>query len=104
MKKVSRFKAAFKGFTSLIKEANRRSIINNILKANELANESELIEIEEKKSAIIVKLATCADSEIKGLIKEFCELVDREEAANQSKKYSEVLNKYLDEEIEIEEK
>lgn len=102
--KKSRFTAAFKGLTSIVKEHNRRSIINNILKANELANESDLIALTEKKSELVVKLATCTDAEVKDVITSLCSLIEEEKAIKSSIEYSKLINDLLDEEIEVEDK
>lgn len=99
---MSRFKAAFKGLVSVVRENNRRNLIDNILNANELANKSELITLNEEKYALVTQLATCKDCEIKDIINKLCTLIKKEQACEEAMKFSKIIADLLDEEIEVE--
>ena len=99
---MTRFKAAFKGLVNVVRESNRRNLINNILDANELANKSDLITLNEEKYTLVSKLATCKDTDIKLVIQELCTVIKKEQACEEAMKFSKIINDLLDEEIEVE--
>lgn len=100
--KMKRIEAALKGVFNTVKVENRKKKISNALNSARTNFEDDKITAEENIDECIKELAECPN--IQDKISDINEYIEKKEAAEMGIKRIDKIEKYLNEEVEVEEK